>query len=913
MTASGTSHLMRARLTPRLSSPRPLPRTQIVERIHATREAKLVLVHGPAGFGKTTILMQYFAQLQQRKTAIAWLTVDSVHNDLNRFVTHVVSAVRAIDPKIASNPRRDGAAAAGDVDGATLDLVNLLSSLTDPFALFLDDFEEIKNQTVFELVRQIIRYLPEHGRLVIGSRTIPEIGLGRLRAHGELLEITTPQLRFTPEETASFLRHRCGLALSDDHVLRLQRFTEGWAAALCLASLALQDRGNPQQFIDTFDGANASIADYLLEDVLSRQPDHVRSFLMRTSVLKELGAELCNHVLGRDDSRELLSYVERSHLFLVPQDLERRWYRYHALFRSFLHVYLKQTSPDAVVGLHRLASDWYLSEGRPVPAIEHALLSRDVAHARTLLETHAEKLLWQGRVRLLARWFDSPVLAGQLKSSSKLSLVHVWTLTFIHRYPEAMALLEQMQATEDGGTGPERSTWAQVNVLHAFLLAMMDRLGEAAAHWRRCMGRVSAQEPFPFGILATSYADCLIAESRFKEAQDLLDKALQGHWRIGATFIVSVAICLEGAIDFAQGRLRSAVVRFRAGLASGTSETLRDVSGSAFSVAFLAEALYELNELDEAERLLNVYLPQIKEVAPPDQLITSFATLARIASCRGNPERAADILTDMESIGHQLATPRMVAMARLERSRTALFRGNVNAAEDYLTVAAEDKVWLAFEGFIPHANEIESPELARLRLDVRCGRGVAAIERLRCAVKRAEGLHRHRQALKLNILLAEALCSTGQQRMGMRRLREALQFASGEGFVRTFVDEGPSIIRLVAEFASTVQRGDGSGEVAGELAAFVDAVLAAGGVARVDRVAANASPVVCEAPAGTLSEREIQVLGLLASGRRNRSIADMLFVTESTVKSHLRSINVKLGSQSRTHAVAIARERGWIA
>ncbi len=646
--------------------------------------------------------------------------------------------------------------------------------------------------------------------------------------------------------------------------------------------------------------------------MLSRQPDHVRSFLLHTSVLKELGVELCDHVLGRDDSREILSHIERSHLFLMPQDLERRWYRYHALFRSFLYVYLKQTSPDAVADLHRRASDWYMNENRPVPAIEHALLSRDVAYTRTLLDAHAEKLLWQGRVRLLARWLDSPVLAGQLKSSPRLSLVHAWTLTFTHRYPQAMALLEQMQATEGGSNGPEESTWGQINALQAFLLSMIDRLSESATHWRTCLGHLSPQEPFPFGILATSYAYCLIAESRFKEAQNFLDKASQSHLRIGATFIESVAICLEGAIDFAQGRLRSAVLRFRVGLASGTTAPLRDVSGSTLSAAFLAEALYELNELDEAERLLNVYLPQIKEVAPPDQLITSFATLARIASCRGNPDRAADILTDMESIGHQLALPRMVATARLERSRIALLRGNVKAAEDYLAIAAEDETWLAFEGFVTHANDIESPELARLRLDVRCGRSEGAIERLKSAVKLAQDMRRHRQGLKLNILLSEALCNTGQQRLGMRRLREALQFASAEGFVRAFVDEGPSIMRLVAEFAVTVQRGEGSGEAAGELAAFVDTVLAAGGVARVEKVAASPSPVVCEAPADALSEREIQVLGLLASGRRNRGIAETLFVTESTIKSHLRSINVKLGTQSRTHAVAIARERGWI-
>ncbi|MFZ3028748.1 MAG: LuxR C-terminal-related transcriptional regulator [Rhodoferax sp.] len=872
-----------------------------------------MLVHGPAGFGKTTVMLQYFVQLQQRETATAWLTIDSADNDVARFIPYIVSAFHMIDPTIRSGLDGDALNAIGNVDGAALDLANHLSAFTRPFALFLDDFEEIRNPTVFELVRKLIGYLPAHGRLVIGSRTIPEIGLGRLRAHGELIEITTPQLRFTSEETASFLRHRRGLALSDDHVLKLQQHTDGWAAALWLASLALHDRENPQQFIDTFDGANATITDYLVEDVLSRQPDNVRSFLLRTSVLTELGVALCDHVLGRDDSHEMLPYIERAHLFLVPQDLDRRWYRYHALFRDFLRAQLKQTSSDVVAGLHRRASNWYANESRPVPAIEHALWSGNVQHTIFLLAAHAEALLWEGRARLLARWFDSPTLVGKLKTFPRLILVHAWALTFIHRYQHAMYLLGQVQATKGLGDNPDEATWGQINALQAFILAMTDQMSQAAARWRACLGRLSPQEPFPYGMLATSYAYCLIAESRFTEARNFLDEANHSYLRIGNTFIVPVAICLEGAIDFAQGRLLSAVSRFRAALAGATADYLCRVSGTAVPVAFLAEALYELNELDEAERLLNVYLPLLKEMAAPDQLITSYAVLARIANSRGQTDQAVDILTEMESVGHQQALPRMVATARLERSRTALMQGNVDAAEDYLSSAAEESTWMAFEGVVPHANDIESPALARLRLDVRCRHGDGAIAGLKSAIKHAEGLHRYRQALKLNILLAEALYDAGQPSMGMRRLRDALQFAAGEGFVRTFVDEGASVIRLVAEFESTIQRGEGHGQMGGELMALVDTILIAGGGARVRKADAGVPPSVGGASPDTLSKRERQVLGLLASGLRNRTIAEKLFVSETTVKAHLRSINVKLGTQSRTHAVAVARQRGWIA
>jgi len=911
--AAAKSRLLHAKLSPRLSSPRPLSRTRIVERIQAAEGAKLVLVNAAAGFGKTTVMLQYFAQLQQRDTATAWLTVDAADNEVARFFNYIVRAFQLIDPTIRSGLDRNSPKARGNFDDAAIDLANHLSAFTSPFVLFIDDFETITNPSVFDLVRQIIDYLPSQGQVVIGSRNIPKIGLGRLRASGELVEITAPQLCFTPEETASFLRHSRGLALSNEQILRLHQHTDGWAAALWLVSLALKGREDPQQFIDTFDGTDVSITEYLVDDVLSRQPDQVRSFLLRTSVLNELCGSLCDHALERNDSLEMLSYIEHAHLFLAPWDAERHWYRYHPLFRGFLHAQLKSTAPDTVGGLHRRASDWYSKNGRPVAAIEHALSSGDVQHSLSLLAAHAEDLLCKGRARLLARWFDSPTLAGRLQGFPRLTLVYAWALTLLHRGPRAMDLLVQLRVAQSDTGATDETTSCQIDALQAYILVMADCFSEAAARWRDCLGRLSPQEPFTYGMLAASYACCLIAESRFKEARRFLDQANRVHLRIGSTFMVTAVICLEGTIDFAQGRLRSAVARFRAALASTTHDSRRHVSGTAVAVTFLAEALYELNELDEADRLLKLYLPLIKGVAAPDQLISSYAVLARIASSRGSADQAADILTEMESVGHQRSLPRMVATARLERSRSALLRGNVAAAEDYLSIAAERTASIFSNGFVGHASDVDSPELARLRLDVRCGRSKAAIARLNGAIEYAEGLHRYRRALKLNILLAEALHNAGQPDMGMRRLRDALRFAAGEGFVRSFVDEGESVIRLVAEFESAVHSDAGHGAAAGELMAFVRTVLAAGAAARVGPAATEAVPTVGAGATGPLSKREVQVLRLLASGHSNRIIAEKLFVSETTVKAHLRSVNVKLDTHSRTHAVAVARQHGWVA
>ncbi|VTU37339.1 ATP-dependent transcriptional activator MalT [Variovorax sp. PBS-H4] len=907
-----TRTIAAAKLHPRLSSPRPVPRLQLLEHLHAADDASLVLVHGPAGFGKTTVMLQYFAQLQQRGTATGWVTLDRADNDLGRFLTYVVEAFRTIDPTITSAIEQGGADLAGDTDGAVLALASHLAGFGGHFTLFMDDFERIESPVILGLVRQLVDYLPEGGQLVIGSRTVPELGLGRLRAHGRLHEIKAAALRFSAQETASFLRHQHGLALRDDHIHRLQHRTEGWPAALWLVSLALRDRGDPQDFIDTFDGSDAAITDYLAEDVLSRQPEALRDFLLRTSVLQDLGAPLCDHLLSRGDSREMLAHIERAHLFLAAQDADRQWFRYHALFRDFLRAQLAQAAGAEVAGLHRRAADWWLSQDQPTRAIEHALQAEDSDFLIGLLSSHAGDLLWQGRARTLARWHGAARLGDRLARYPALALVFAWALTLTRHYDESMKLLDALRAARTHDTAPGEGLGIAADVQRAFILAMTDRVRESLGQWQACLPHVTPTgQPFAFAMLGASYGYCLVAESRFDEARHFLEQARRRVMEIGKSFIAPMALCLQGAIDLAQGRLENATTSFRAALAGGgDTNSLPHAASNTVAAAFLAEALYEADRLDEAGKLLNVYLPLLKEVAAPDQLITSYVVLVRIAAARADLDRAADLLGEMEVTGHQYALPRMVATARLERARLALLAGQRDAAAEQLASAGDAGTWQAFEGLVTHANDGEAPFIANFRLHIRSGRSAAVIAPLKLAVKAAEALRRHRRALKLNILLAEAQCNAGQQGLGMRRLRDALQFAATEGFVRTFIDEGAPLARWVAELRATVLESHGDSASTRALAAFMDTVL--GPQALVAAPAPEPLEAAATEPpsAGPLSERELQVLRLLAGGHRNRTIADRLFVSETTVKAHLRSINVKLGTQSRTHAVAVGRQRG---
>lgn len=898
--------LAAAKLNPRLSSPRPVPRTRIIDQLRAAETAALVLVHGPAGFGKSTVMLQHYAQLRSRNIACGWLTLDHADNELSRFLDYLGEALRSIDPQ-------QGSAATADEIEALPDLAARLAALHGRFVLFLDDFETLESPVIVGLVRQLIEYLPPEGQLVIGSRTEPDLGMGRLRAHGRLLEIRPTDLRFSPTETALFLRQQRGLALRNDDILRLQQRTQGWPAALWLVSVALRDRADPQRFVETFDGSEASIADYLVEDVLARQSPQLRDFLLRVSVMDSFSAPLADYVLERADSAELLARIARAHLFLVAQDNEHHWYRFHPLFRGFLRAQLATTASHDLPGLHRRAAQWWLAEKRPTLAIEHALQCEDPAYLLQLLSEHAPMLLWQGRIRTLTRWWEHPgveeLVTAQLGDAPRLALIFAWTLILSHRHDQANKVLAAVDAAQaQGNRAPGALDASDTLAPRAFLLAMSDRIQDASRMWQSCRDDLTPAQAFAFAMCGTSYGLCLLAQGRFDEARQSLAQARECVLAIGGSpFVAPMSMCLQGALELTQGRLRNAVASFRAAVMGGGADgrPQRDM----VAAAFLAEALYLGDELDEAERLLEMFLPLLKHAGAPDQLIDSYVVLARIATARGRHDDAEARLAEMEVTGHHSALPRMVATARLERGRLALLQGRVDFAADQLRSGSDPAVWNAFEGLVTQANDVDAPFIALLRLKVRTGGAEAALASLKNALREAESRQRYRRAHQLSLLLADALCLAGQQAQGMRRLRDALQFASGEGFVRNFVDEGPQLLRRVAELRDALVPGDA-------LALHADRILAAGGMTSAPQVIA---PVATPDPAaaladgtGGLSERELQVLRLLASGHRNSEIADRLFVSETTVKAHLRNINVKLGTQSRTHAVAIGRQLGLV-
>ncbi len=897
---------------------RQVLRQAVVRRLAEAGGARLVLVRAPAGFGKTTTMVQARAHLAGQGIATAWLTLERTDNDMARFLDCLRQAVAQI---VGGAPR--GSAGAD----APLAMVETLARHGAPFALFLDDFELITEPAVLGLVREIIEHLPRRGQLVLGSRSLPELGLGRLRAAGHLLEIDTELLRFSREETHHFLAlHRPGAdagALPADwatQIDHLHRKTEGWVAALWLAAMALDSlisrQGSVAEFIAQFSGSNRAVADYLAEDVLARQSDEVRSFLLRSSILRQLNAPLCQALNPRCDSRAILAQLAAANLFITPigngeanGDEPQEW-RLHSLFADFLRAQLAREQPDALARLHLAASGWYESQGRPVPAIDHAIEGGDLPLAIDLLERHAAGFLDQGRMRLLARWFAAlPAVA--LAHKPMLQVVSLWAVTLTRGPWEAMAQLRQsgIAASTDG------EVQAHVNALQPMLLAMMDRVDEADAIGRENLVRVPTGQPFADSVLCNAMAHLLGVLGEREQAQRLLDAARRGQY--GGGFNRMYTESVEGLFDLQQGRLRQASARFRLalGLAAGGAPASgwQPTHGNAWAGVLYAGAVYEVHQLHQAEQLLNLYLPLARDVGLADHMIVGHVMHSRIAFERGDIDESLQHITELEYLGHHRQLPRVVASARLERARVLMLQGQAEAALQALARADDAAVWPLVARRHHSAHDVEDLQIGQLRWQVLFGDAAAAAKTACDAAALALAAQRQRRALKLQLLQALALqrvATAASLDAALTVMLQLLPLVQAEGFVRLLLDEGPAMATLLRRTRSALHDTPGGRSSDPLIDDCLQRLVTLAGDEPASDEPAGAETAAGATLAEPLTRKEVRVLQLLGEGYSNGAMADKLFVSDSTVRTHLRNINLKLGARSRTQAVAIARRLG---
>ncbi|WP_432523645.1 LuxR C-terminal-related transcriptional regulator [Kineococcus sp. SYSU DK006] len=882
-----------------------VPRPRLAQRLDRGREGRLTLVCAPAGFGKTTLLAERAAAWAADGARVAWLSLDRQDADPGVLWPYVVAALRTAVPGTGTHAQ--ALLAAGAPTGSVLtSLLNDLHASPGDVVLALDDVHHLESREVHDGLAFLLEHLPANAHLVLAGRVDPPLPLARWRARGDLVEVRAADLRFTPDEAASYLGGTAGLALAPRDVTTLAARTEGWIAGLQLAALSLRGRDDVAGLVADFAGDDRFVVDYLLEEVLQRQPSHVRAFLLRTSVLGRLTGPLCDAVTGGPGGAALLEDLERQNLFLAALDGRRRWYRYHQLFADVLRARLLEERPGEVAALHARASEWFERHGERPEAIEHAFAGGDLERAAHLVELALPALRRDRQETTMRRWLAAlpddvvrarPVLsvgwAAALMALGDLAGVEE-RLRDAERWlaaagSDAGAVVADEAAFRGLAAGiavyraalaRARGDGAQVQVQARRAL----ELGDPGAHLER--GAAA-------GLLALaqwSAGDLASAHASWSEAVAGLERA--GH--LADAFGGRIAL---GDILVAQGRLEDARRTFEQGLRLAA----RDGSpggpvprGTADLHVGLADVLRERGDLAGAAHHLDAGRTLGAGAGLPQHPHRYRVALARLRVAEGDLEAAVALLEEAEHVydADFFPAPRPVAA---ERARVRIAQGRW--AE---VLGWADARGTTADGEVAYLREYEHLVLARALL----ARGAAEqdphalagatrlLERISAA---AEAGGRGGDLVEALVVRALAAAASGDEPAALAHLGRAVALGGPEGYVRVFADEGDALLRPLRTLASRSPR--------------ARRLLAA---LRAAHPSTGAAPRTGQGLVDPLSTRELDVLRLLASDLDGPGIARELVVSLNTVRTHTRNVYAKLAVRNRRAAVRRATELGLL-
>ncbi|WP_042882992.1 LuxR C-terminal-related transcriptional regulator [Cupriavidus necator] len=876
------------KLAPPADALRGVERSAIADTWEHARAA-VTLVCAPAGFGKTTVMRQLLGAARQQGLPAAWLTVDAADNDLGRVVPYLRAALGAALPMPLDMPATDPGidASRGMAGGSARQLLDALSRVDAPFALFVDEFEQIADPAVLSVFSELAFSLAPGQRLVFGARHKPALPLGRLRVQGRLLEIDASMLRFNAAEIRDYMVGCRGIAMADADLDALRASTEGWPAALQLAATALNGRADSRAWLRQLSGASGNLAEYLAEDVLSRLSAEHRRFVLRSSIFDAFCPQLCDAVFGEADSAEWIALSIRDNLFLLPMEADGDWYRYHPLFRQFLRAQLARTSGPEISGLHARAARWLTATARYGQAVAHAAEAGDTVLAADILEQCSMDCVRGGQMSQVAQWMEA-LPRTELARRPVLLTAGAYAAVFLHRYAQAE---QWLAALESHGSAPHRE---DVAVLRVMLSAWSDGLDDAVQAAREALAGPEQSSPFVTGLLhnAVAYGDMLLGE--YVAARHTLLLARCELESVGALYGLTYSACIEGMIDMLQGNVRDGVARFSAILNRTIAAGQRYTSSGPVASALLAEALYETGEIAAAEALLGEYFGLIGDTCLPDHLIVACRIASRIAALAGDFHKALGYLNGLQELGDARGIARLGVAAAIDKSRLALLAGDVANARHALAVATSRSKPFHVS---PYAEDIDDIEIAGYRIALAAGDSRDATARMEAAVHHAERTGRARRAARLSWLLAQAELAAGRRQQALTWSAQALRAGQAWQAIRLFADEPWQLQPLLALVDS---------ERSGLDPAYLERLLQAA-----NRSSQAARPARSEQD-GLLSPRELQIIRRLADGHSNKELARLLFVSENTIETHLRRINGKLGTANRMQAVAQARVLGLL-
>jgi LuxR family transcriptional regulator, maltose regulon positive regulatory protein len=863
--------------------PNVVSRPRLIARLNEGLHRNLTLISAPAGFGKTTLVSEWLAGGSQ---PVAWLSLDEGENDPARFLTYLIAALQTIAAKIGEGVLGGLQSPQPPPPEAILTtLLNDLTSIKDHFVLVLDDYHMIDAKPVDHTLTFLLNHLPPQMHLVIATREDPHLPLARLRARAQLTEVRAIDLRFTPSEAATFLNQAMGLTLSAEDIAALERRTEGWIAGLQLAALSLQGQEDASSLIASFTGSHHFVLDYLMEEVLGRQSERVQTFLLYTSILERMSGPLCDAVLLDSTAvgQATLEDLERANLFLIPLDNERRWYRYHHLFADLLRLRLQQSissSPaDAqsqVNELHLRASQWLEDQGLTMEAFHHAAAANDVERAERLIEEKKIPRHERFAVTTVLNWLDSlPTSVLEAKPSLRVRYASLLVVN-----GQTTGVEEKLQAAEAALQGnelddPTRSLIGQIAGIRATLALTRYQLEAVITQSLRALEYLPAhnklERPRVYWTLGAGY----YYQGDRTRAREAINEAISLSQASGNIFTIILATVALGMIQEVDNQLVLAAQTYRRVLQLAGDQPLQIIYEAHLG---LAHVLYQWNHLDEAwhHGQQSLHLAQQYDRVI-DRFIVCEVFLAHVSLARGEVSGAATLLE--------------------QASQSAQQRNFVSRMPE---IAAAQVLTFLRQGSLSAAARIAQVPLSQARVYLAQGDPSAALTVLSAWRELVEAKDWKDEQLKVMVLQAVAARAHGEKDKAVHLLVDALAMAEPAGFIRLFLDEGLPMASLLSEAMAL-----------GRMPDYIRTLLTAY-EAEQQQSENTSSPPPAQPLLEPLSERELEVLHLVAAGLSNQEISERLFLALGTVKGHNQKIFGKLGVQRRTEAIARARELGLL-
>jgi len=860
-------------------------RPRLIERLNEGLHRKLTLISAPAGFGKTTLLSEWLSGCER---PAAWLSLDEGDSDPTRFLAYLVAALRTIAANIGEgalgvlqSPRPP------PTESILTALLNEISTIPDDFVLVLDDYHVVDAKPVDDALTFLLDHLPSQMHLVIATREDPNLPLARLRVRGQLGELRAADLRFTPDEAAGFLNEVMGLNLSAEDIAALETRTEGWIAGLQLAALSMRGHKDATSFIQSFTGSHHFVLDYLVEEVLQQQSESVQTFLLRTSILDHLCGPLCDAVVldPYASGQETLEYIEHANLFIVPLDDERRWYRYHHLFADLLRQRLHQSTASSTGGavgdvteLHSRASVWFEDNGLEIEAFHHAAAAHDVERAERLIEGERVPLYFRGTVAPVLKWLES-LPKTVLDARPSLWVMYASVLLLV----DHTAVEQKLQAAEAAlqDTEPDdrtRDLVGRIASMRATLAVIQHDVETIITQSRRALEYlhpdnlpVRTATTWTLGHAHHLQGDRAAASRAYAEVISTGKSFGDSVYTIAATINL-------GQLQEADNQLSLAAESYRRVLQMAGDPPQPIACEACLG---LARITYQWNDLNAAQQHGQQFIQLTRQMGSVDSFASYDVFVADLKLAQGDVAGAVAILTKAE---------------QFVRQHSFVFRMPDVAAAQVLTLLRQGNLAAA-----AHLAETHDLPLSQARVHLAQGDTSAALAALGPLRRQAEAKGWEDERLKVMVVQALAHHAHGEKEEAVQLLGDALALAEPGGFIRIFVDEGRPMAHLLSEAAAH--------GIMPDYTARLLAVFEAEAHKREDESYLPPAPTA-QPLTEPLSQRELEVLQLIAQGRSNREISERLFLALDTVKGHNRRIYGKLSVQRRTEAVEKARSLG---